>query len=145
MVQCIYAAQEAVSVGLTEEEAKAKGLSVVAVKQSMAANARAMIVKQTDGFTKIVAEKESGRIVGAQLMSERAGDMATELALAIDRKMTVSELLCSVRPHPRFCEAITVVLRAMKNQLEIREPKKDSQESQEAKSGRKGGLLRFLK
>ncbi|MCI5481189.1 MAG: NAD(P)/FAD-dependent oxidoreductase [Lachnospiraceae bacterium] len=145
VVQCIYAAQEAVSVGLTEEEAKAKGLSVVAVKQSMAANARAMIVKQTDGFTKIVAEKESGRIVGAQLMSERAGDMATELALAIDRKMTVSELLCSVRPHPSFCEAITDVLRAMENQLEIREPKKDSQESQEAKSGRKGGLLRFLK
>ena len=142
VVSCIYGEQEAVSVGLTEAAAEAKGLEAVTVKMNMASNARALILDQQDGFVKIIAEKRSGKILGAQLLCERGGDIAAELALGIDRGLTVKEMLETVRPHPSFCEAVTDVLKGIEGQLGIRPAQAASQEPEK---NRKGGKLRFWK
>lgn len=107
VVNCIFASQEAASVGLTEEEARARGIDVVSVKQPMYANARTMISTAQRGFIKLVEDRGTGRIIGAQLLCQRAGDIVAELALAINRGLTADTLAASTRPHPSYCEAIT--------------------------------------
>lgn len=117
VVRCIYLDQEIASVGLTESEAKEKGIAYIAAKQPMFSNARTMISAAGRGFVKILAEKNTHAVLGAQLMCERAGDMAGELLLAVNLGITVEEMLRSVRPHPSYCEAVTEVLSALEEKI----------------------------
>lgn len=103
---CIYTDPEIASVGLTEEEAKARGLEVCTGKYIMSVNGKSVLTAQDRGFIKIVAEKESGRVLGAQMMCARATDMTGELGLAISRGMTASQLAAVIMPHPTFSEGI---------------------------------------
>lgn len=107
VVNCVFAGQEAASVGLTEEEAKAQGIEAISAKQPMYANARTMISTAQRGFIKLVGDRETGKIVGAHLLCQRAGDIVAELALAINQGLTVQELASSTRPHPSYCETVT--------------------------------------
>ena len=116
-VKCIYVQPEIASVGMTEAEARAKGIQAVSAKQTMYANARTMISTGERGFIKLVADTGSRRIVGAQLMCERAGDMAAEVALAINTDVTADALARSVRPHPSFCEEVTTAARSLLEKL----------------------------
>lgn len=116
-VKCIYVQPEIASVGMTEAEARAEGIQAISAKQTMYANARTMISTGERGFIKIVADAGSRRIIGAQLMCERAGDMAAELALAINTDVAADELARSVRPHPSFCEEVTTAARNLLGKL----------------------------
>ena len=110
IVKTIIASQEIASVGLTEQEAKKKGIQAVTAKQNLYSNARTMIATKERGFIKVVADLESRKIIGAQLMCERAGDIVAELSLAINNGLSPEDMLASVRPHPSYCEAITDVM-----------------------------------
>ncbi|MCI8757189.1 MAG: NAD(P)/FAD-dependent oxidoreductase [Oscillospiraceae bacterium] len=110
IVKTIIASQEITSVGLTEQEAKNKGIKAVTAKQNLYSNARTMISTKERGFIKVVADLESKKIIGAQLMCERAGDIVAELALAINNGLSPEDMLASIRPHPSYCEAITDVM-----------------------------------
>lgn len=118
IVNCIYMQPEVAVVGLSEAEARGKGIPVVSGKQVMSANARTVIATEERGFIKIIAQSDSGIVIGAQLMCERASDLIAELALAINQKLTVDDLLNSVRPHPSYCEAITDALWTLKGKLQ---------------------------
>jgi hypothetical protein len=76
-----------------EDEAKEKGIAVKVGKFIMSANGKSLITKEERGFIKIVAEEESGVIVGAQMMCARATDMIGEFVTAVANNMTVSQLL----------------------------------------------------
>ncbi len=117
-IRCIYPDQEIATVGLTETDAREKGIDILVAKQTMYANARTVISTKERGFIKIVVGKTDSRILGAQLMCENAGELIAEFALAIDHKMTVMDMLKSVRPHPSYCEAIQDALRTMENKLD---------------------------
>lgn len=119
-VKCIYPAQEIASVGITEADAKDRGIEAVTAKQTMFANARTLISTEERGFIKVVVDRRKRTVLGAQLMCERAGDIVAEFALAIDQGLTVDEMLCSVRPHPSYCEAISDVLRITEDKLDAR-------------------------
>lgn len=118
VIQCIYPDQEIASVGITEADAKGRGIEAVTAKQTMFANARTLISTEKRGFIKVVADKKSRRLLGSQLMCERAGDIVAEFALAINQGLTVDEMARSVRPHPSYCEAVTDVLRIMEDNLD---------------------------
>ena len=90
---CVYTDPEIASVGMTEDEAKEKGIAVKVGKFIMSANGKSLITKEERGFIKIVAEEESGVIVGAQMMCARATDMIGEFVTAVANNMTVSQLL----------------------------------------------------
>lgn len=104
---CVYTDPEIACVGLTADEAKAAGMEVTTGKYIMSVNGKSVLSMQERGFIKIVAEQESGRVVGAQLMCARATDMIGELELAISKGLTARDLAAVIMPHPTFCEGIS--------------------------------------
>lgn len=117
VIKCIYPNQEIASVGFTETEAREQGIDSIVAKQTMFANARTAISTEERGFIKVVASKIDGKILGAQLMCEYAGEIIAEFAMAIDQGMTVFDMLRTVRPHPSYCESLQDVLRTLEDKL----------------------------
>ncbi|CAM5189566.1 Dihydrolipoyl dehydrogenase OS=Ureibacillus acetophenoni OX=614649 GN=SAMN05877842_101319 PE=3 SV=1 [Ureibacillus acetophenoni] len=95
---------EMATVGYSEEQAKAEGLEVNAAKFPFAANGRALALNQTEGFVKLVARKEDGLLVGAQIVGAGASDMISEMALAIEGGMTAEDVALTIHPHPTLGE-----------------------------------------
>ena len=92
-------------VGQTEAEAKAAGLKVVVGKFPFAASGRAQAVRETEGFCKVVAEKDSGRIVGAGFVGSNAADLIGEACLAVSVGVTLEQVAQTIHPHPTLNEA----------------------------------------
>jgi dihydrolipoamide dehydrogenase len=115
VVKWIGTSPEVATVGFTEVEGKMNGLNVVTGKYPMGANARTMISTDERGFVKLVVNAENQRIIGAQMMCERAGDISNELALAINSNLVISDVAKSLRTHPSFAEGFT---EAAKNLME---------------------------
>lgn len=115
----VYTSPEIASVGMTEKEAAAKGIACVTGKANTLSNARSLIAGGERGFIKVTAEKETGRLVGAVMMCERATDLIQELAAAIAAGMSVSDLLLVVHGHPTFSEAVVPALEALQKKLTL--------------------------
>ncbi|WP_276980631.1 dihydrolipoyl dehydrogenase [Johnsonella ignava] len=103
---CVYTDPEIGSVGITEADAKEKGIEVSIGKFMMSANGKSLISKEERGFVKVVADKNSKVILGAQMMCARATDMIGEFATAVANKLTVDQLLKGMRAHPTYNEAV---------------------------------------
>lgn len=104
---CLYTDPEIASVGLTEEEAREKGVPVRCGRYAMEGNGQTIISKETVGFIKILFAKDSDVLLGAQLMCPRATDMIGELATALANGLTSRQLMYAMRVHPTFNEAIS--------------------------------------
>lgn len=104
---CVYTVPEVACVGMNEEEAKASGYDVKIGKYPMLGNSKTMLAMGERGFIKLICDSITGRLLGAQLLCDRATDMIGELALAISKKLTYKELASVIRPHPTYEEAIT--------------------------------------
>ncbi|MBP5160336.1 MAG: NAD(P)/FAD-dependent oxidoreductase, partial [Lachnospiraceae bacterium] len=110
---CVYCRPEIMTVGLTEAEAKERGIEVSTAKSVMGANSRTLIAGAERSFMKLVADAETGVILGAQFMCTNSTDMAGELTTAIRAGMTAADLLAAVRPHPTFEEALSQALEKL--------------------------------
>lgn len=95
---------EMATVGYSEQQAKEEGLEVNVAKFPFAANGRALALNQTEGFVKLVARKEDGLLVGAQIVGAGASDMISELCLAIEGGMTAEDVSLTIHPHPTLGE-----------------------------------------
>jgi dihydrolipoamide dehydrogenase len=95
---------EMATVGLTEAQAKEEGFEVSAGKFPFAANGRALALNQTEGFVKLVARKEDGLLLGAQIIGVGASDMIAELGLAIEAGMTLEDVAMTIHAHPTLGE-----------------------------------------
>jgi len=104
---CIYTCPEAATVGLDEAQAAAMGYNVKIGKYPMLGNSKTLLSMGERGFIKLVCDADTGLLLGAQLLCDRATDMVGELALAISRKLTYKDLASVIRPHPTYEEAIT--------------------------------------
>ncbi len=104
---CIYTVPEVASVGMDEVEAKSLGHEVKIGKYPMLGNSKTLLSMGERGFVKLICDAKTGRLLGAQLLCDRATDMVGELALAISKKLTYKELSSIIRPHPTYEEAIT--------------------------------------
>ncbi|UCF45336.1 MAG: dihydrolipoyl dehydrogenase [Candidatus Bathyarchaeota archaeon] len=108
--RCVFTIPETAAVGLTEKQAKDKGLETKIVKINFSAqNFRAMASNKTEGFIKIVI-LEDGRILGATIVGASASDLISEFILAIKNKMTAEEMSDLVYVHPSFSEVLQVAL-----------------------------------
>lgn len=92
--------------GLTEDDAKTKGLDVAVVKFPWAASGRAMSIDRTEGLTKLIIDKTSERILGVGMAGPNAGDMIAEGVLAIEMGATAMDLSLTIHPHPTLSESI---------------------------------------
>ena len=103
---CVYTNPEIATVGITADEAKAAGLDVVTKKYIMSANGKSVLSDQERGFIKVVADAESKKLLGAQMMCARATDMIGEMSTAIANKLTDKHLSKAMKAHPTYNEAI---------------------------------------
>ena len=104
--------------GLTADEAKAAGRAVKVGKAIMSANGKTLIAGGERGFIKVVADAETGVILGAQLMCERATDMLSQFTEAAANGLTARQLAKVMRPHPTFDEAVTGAVEDLLEKLE---------------------------
>ncbi len=107
---CVYCRPEIAVVGLTEAEAKERGIPVKTGKCVMGGNARTLIEDPGRSFMKVLAHAGTGEILGAQLMCPNAPDMISQISQAIANRMTPEQLLLAMRPHPSFEEAMSDAL-----------------------------------
>jgi len=108
--RCVFTIPEAASVGLTEKQAKDKGLEIKSIKINFSAqNFRAMASNKKEGFIKIVT-LDDGKILGATIVGASASDLISEFTLAIKNKMTAEEMSDLVYVHPSFSEVLQVAL-----------------------------------
>jgi dihydrolipoamide dehydrogenase len=104
--KCIYSSPEAASVGLTEDEAKEKGYDVKTGKFSFKAIGKALVYGESDGFVKIIADKETNDILGVHMIGPHVTDMISEAGLAKVLDATPWEVAHTIHPHPTLSEAI---------------------------------------
>ena len=103
---CVYIEPEAASVGLTEEQAKAKGIAYKVGKFPMAANGKALILNGGEGLVKIIADEKYGEVLGMHIIGPRATDLIAEGALAIRLEATIDELISTIHSHPTVTETM---------------------------------------
>jgi dihydrolipoamide dehydrogenase len=102
----VYTMPEIADVGITEEEAKAKGLDIKVGKFPMMANSRAKTNRDTDGFVKVIADAATDRVLGVHIIASLAGTMIAEAALAMEFGATSEDIAYTCHAHPTHAEAL---------------------------------------
>jgi dihydrolipoamide dehydrogenase len=101
----VYTWPELAGVGLTEEQAKERGLEVAVGTFPFMANGRARAMNEREGQVKILADARADRIVGAHIVGPRASDLIAELVLAMELEASAEDVARSVHAHPTLPEA----------------------------------------
>ncbi|MCA6309911.1 dihydrolipoyl dehydrogenase [Phenylobacterium sp.] len=103
---CTYASPQIASVGLTEAQAKARGLSVKVGRFPLRANGKAIAAGHTEGFIKTVFDAANGALVGAHMIGADVTEMIQGYALAMTLEATEADLFATVFPHPTISEGM---------------------------------------
>ncbi|MDZ4729420.1 MAG: dihydrolipoyl dehydrogenase, partial [Xanthomonadales bacterium] len=103
-----YTDPEVAWVGFTEQQAKSDGLDFAVAKFPWAASGRALGNDRTEGFTKLLFDKGTKRIIGAGIVGPHAGDLISECALAIEMDCEAGDIGLTIHPHPTLSESIAM-------------------------------------
>ena len=109
-----YTDPEVAWVGVTEDEAKAKGLAIEKGVFPWAASGRAVANGRAEGFTKLIFDAESKRIIGGAIVGTHAGDMIGELAVAIEMGADAVDIGKTIHPHPTLGESMGMAAEVYK-------------------------------
>jgi len=101
-----YTDPEVAWVGVTEDEAKAKGLKIQKATFPWAASGRAIANGRDEGFTKLIFDADTHRIIGGAIVGTHAGDIIGEIALAIEMGSDATDIGKTIHPHPTLGESI---------------------------------------
>jgi dihydrolipoamide dehydrogenase len=116
----VYTWPELASVGLSEEDAKARGREIATGTFPFTANARARCLGETDGSVKVVADKATDRVLGVHIVGPRASDLIAEAALAVEFGASAEDIARTVHAHPTLPEALKeAALGVAKRQINI--------------------------
>ena len=107
-----YTDPEIAWVGLSEAEAKEKGLKVGVGKFPWAASGRAIGIARTEGFTKLVFDEATGRVLGGGIVGMHAGELISEVALAIEMGAEAADIGHTIHPHPTLGESVAMAAEA---------------------------------
>ena len=102
----IYTHPEVANVGVTEEALKASGRAYKVGKFSFMGNGRAKANFASDGFVKILADKDTDRILGAHIIGPSAGDLIHEICVAMEFGASAQDLALTCHAHPTYSEAV---------------------------------------
>jgi dihydrolipoamide dehydrogenase len=105
--RCIYTSPEMAGVGLTEAQAKEKyGSNALVGKFPFMGNAKALILNETDGLVKVVAEAEHGKVLGVEILGPHVTELIAEAVLGMRLEMTFDEMASAIQAHPTVSEAL---------------------------------------
>jgi dihydrolipoamide dehydrogenase len=122
-----YTDPEVAWVGVTETEAKARGLSYGSGTFPWAASGRSLSLGRSEGSTKILFDTETDRIIGAGIVGPSAGDLITEATLAIELGADAADIGLTIHPHPTLSETVGMAAEAFEGTLtDLYLPKKRS-------------------
>ena len=103
---CTYCHPEVASVGLTEEQAREKGLDIEIGKFPWAGNGRALAAGDSTGFVKVIRDRKYSEVVGAHIVGPHATELIAEFVMARHLESTVEEIDLAMHPHPTLSEAV---------------------------------------
>jgi dihydrolipoamide dehydrogenase len=120
-----YTDPEVAWAGLTESEAKEKGIDCGKGMFPWMASGRSLALNRDDGFTKLLFDKESHRVLGAGIVGPNAGDLISEAALAIEMGCDAADIGLTIHPHPTLSETVAFAAEAYEGTLtDLYVPKK---------------------
>ena len=102
----VYSFPELASVGLTEEQAKEKGLDYKVSKFPLAANGMAIAEGETVGFVKLISDNKYGEVIGVHIAAADATEMISKAVAIMQLEGTVYDLAKTIHPHPTFSETL---------------------------------------
>ena len=102
----VFTMPEAATVGMTEEEAKEKGLAIKCLKSMFRANGKAVSMDDTEGFCKIIVAEDDGRILGCHLFGPHSADIVQEIAALLNKHATLADLQSIIHAHPTLGEVV---------------------------------------
>lgn len=108
----VYSQPELGWVGMTEAECKAEGMDIEKGNFPWAASGRSLGMGNSDGFTKLLFEKDSGRIVGGAAVGPNAGELIAEIGLAIEMGSDIEDIGLTVHAHPTLSESVGMAAEA---------------------------------
>ncbi len=112
----VYTHPELAWVGLTEQEAKDKGHNVRIGNFPFSASGRAMTLQSTDGFVKMVVDKDTDLVLGVHIIGPHASDLLGEASLALEMAATATDIALTIHAHPTLGESILEVAEAAHKQ-----------------------------
>ncbi|MCH8334634.1 MAG: dihydrolipoyl dehydrogenase [Proteobacteria bacterium] len=107
-----YTDPEIAWVGLTETDAKRDGISYEKTKIPWAVSGRALALGRVEGFTKLLFDKTTGRVIGGGIVGVNAGDLIAEVGLAIEMGADATDIGQTIHPHPTLSETIAFAAEA---------------------------------
>lgn len=112
-----YTDPEIAWVGLTELEAKAQGIAYDKAQFPWAASGRSLALGRDEGFTKILFDPQTGRVLGGAVVGPMAGDLIAELGLAVEMGADAADISLTIHPHPTLSETIALSAEAHEGTL----------------------------
>jgi len=112
-----YTDPEIAWVGLTEIDAKTQGIDYEKAQFPWAASGRALSLGRSEGFTKLLFDKKTSRVLGGAIVGQNAGDLIAEIGLAIEMGADASDISLTIHPHPTLSETIAFASEAYEGTL----------------------------
>jgi len=112
-----YTDPEIAWVGVTETDARARGIEIEKASFPWAANARSLTLGRDEGLTKLIFDKQTHRVIGAGIVGPNAGDLIAEAALAIEMGCDAADIGMTVHPHPTLSETIGMSAEAFEGTI----------------------------
>jgi dihydrolipoamide dehydrogenase len=119
-----YTDPEVAWMGLSEEEAKAQDMDVEKGVFPLAASGRALGMGRDEGMTKLLFDRETGRVVGAGIVGPHAGDLISEAMLALEMGADAADIGLTVHPHPTLSESVALAAEMAEGTITDLLPKK---------------------
>ncbi len=101
---CIYTEPQVASIGLTEEQAKAKGHSIKVLKFPLTALGKAVAIFETDGFCKVIIDSKYGEILGVHMIGPEVTEIIATVSVAKSHEAVAESIIETVFPHPTLSE-----------------------------------------
>jgi dihydrolipoamide dehydrogenase len=112
-----YTDPEIAWVGLTETDAKRDGIDYEKTKIPWSASGRALALARPEGFTKLLFDKKTGQVLGGGIVGPSAGDLISEVSLAVEMGSDAADLSLTIHPHPTLSETIGFAAEAHEGTL----------------------------
>jgi dihydrolipoamide dehydrogenase len=112
-----YTDPEIAWVGMTETEAKARGVAIGKGTFPWVASGRSLSIGRDDGFTKLIFDSESHRVIGGAVVGTNAGELIGEIGLAIEMGCDAADIGLTIHPHPTLSETVAFAAEAFEGTL----------------------------
>ena len=120
-----YTDPEIAWVGVTETEAKAQGIDYDKTQIPWAASGRALSIGRSEGFTKLLWDKQTERVIGGAIVGPNAGDLIAEVGFAVEMGADAADIGMTIHPHPTLSETVAFAAEAYDGTLtDLYMPKK---------------------